>query len=416
MAQSLYSSFDPLAQSFDVPVQEYPNGIFVSSCDIFFASKDTDLPVSVEIRYVNLGVPSKDIVPLSQVTKNPNQVNTSNDGTVATTFTFESPVYLAPKTEYAIIVFANTDKYNVYVSVLGENDVTSGKKITKQPTLGSLFKSQNASTWTPEQFKDLKYVLRRCNFTTGSGTIDFISEQYSAEQKFASSYITASEKLPSSGTSIAYESKTRDYSSNTIGSFEGYSINQNAQFNQLKKISYSANSEFTIRATLTTDDNLVSPIIDATKFGGIVVKNIVSNANTYETNSSRGLALSKYITKRINLADGFDATGIKVFLDVNRPPSTDIKVYYKILSHYDYSVFDDRPYVEISKVDLGGGNSTTKAEEFIEEQYYAENVKYTGLAGGKYTDFKTFAIKIVFLSTDEGVVPRIRNLRAIALA
>lgn len=414
MAKPVYSTLDPLAQSFEITTQDYPNGVFVSSCDIFFASKDANLPVMLDIRYMSNGFPTRNIVPLSQVSKNPVSVSTSDDGTVATKFTFESPVYLAPG-EYAIVVLANTDKYNAYVSSFGEIDIVSGKRITKQPTLGSLFKSQNASTWTPDQFKDLKYVLRRCKFTTGSGTIDFISQQYTQEQKFAVSYITAKEYLPGEPTTITYQSKTRNATANTFGSFEGYSINQSVQFNQLKQLNASANGEFTIRATLSSTNDYLSPVIDTTRFGGIVVKNIVNNTSTNETNSSNGSAVARYITKRVILADGFDSTGLKVFLNVNRPPSTDIKVYYKVLSHYDYSVFDSQPYVEMSKVDLGGGNSTTEAEEFIEEQYYAQDIKYTGLAGGRYVDFKTFAIKVVFLSSDQSVVPRVSDLRAVAL-
>ena len=49
---------------------------------------------------------------------------------------------------------------------MGEIDVsTLGTElgqvlVTQQPTLGSLFKSQNASVWTPSQYEDLKF-----NFT-----------------------------------------------------------------------------------------------------------------------------------------------------------------------------------------------------------------------------------------------------------
>ena len=36
--------------------------------------------------------------------------------------------------------------------------------VTEQPLLGSLFKSQNGSTWTPSQYEDLKFELHRCKF------------------------------------------------------------------------------------------------------------------------------------------------------------------------------------------------------------------------------------------------------------
>ena len=66
----------------------------LTSIDLFFKTKDASLPVSVEIRDVVNGYPGKTTLPFSIVTKNPDDVNLSEDGSVATTFTFESPVYV----------------------------------------------------------------------------------------------------------------------------------------------------------------------------------------------------------------------------------------------------------------------------------------------------------------------------------
>ena len=56
-------------------------------------------------------------------------------------------------------------------------------------------------------------------------------------------------------------------------------------------------------------------------------------------------------------------------------------------------------------------------EEFIEYEYdpTGNNVNYTS-GGATYTTFKTFAIKIVMTSTTTAKVPKISDLRAIALA
>ena len=43
--------------------------------------------------------------------------------------------------------------------------------ISQQPYLGSLFKSQNASTWEPSQWEDLKFVINKDVFET-SGTME----------------------------------------------------------------------------------------------------------------------------------------------------------------------------------------------------------------------------------------------------
>ena len=154
---------DPLAQSFLV---ESSGGMFMSSVDVYFATKDNTMPVSVEIRTMHNGYPANIVVPFSTVTKNPADVNTSTDGSSATTFTFESPVYLDDGVEYCFVVYTNSSEYECYVSRMGEKDLATGQTIAEQPYAGSLFKSQNNSTWTAEQTDDLKFHLKRCQFDT----------------------------------------------------------------------------------------------------------------------------------------------------------------------------------------------------------------------------------------------------------
>ena len=59
-------------------------------------------------------------------------------------------------------------KYKVFISRIGENDLITDEFVSNQPTLGSLFKSQNASTWEPSQWEDLKFKLNRANFVSGT--------------------------------------------------------------------------------------------------------------------------------------------------------------------------------------------------------------------------------------------------------
>ena len=154
---------DPLAQTFTV---EMSGGAFISKVDLAFRTKDPTLPVTVQIRTVENGYPTTIVMPFAQVTKNPDEVFLSNDGTAITTFTFPSLVYLRQNVEYAIVVVADTQGYNLWVSTLGEFDVASGNRISQQPYLGSFFKSQNGSTWTADQLTDMKFILYRAQFNT----------------------------------------------------------------------------------------------------------------------------------------------------------------------------------------------------------------------------------------------------------
>jgi len=158
---------DPLAQTFSINDE---TGVFVTSCDIYFQQKDDEVPVEFQLRTTQLGTPTETILPYTQIFKNPDEVNLSEDGSVPTKFTFKSPVYLEPQTEYCIVLKSHVTNYKAWIARLGEADVrTLGTEagqvlVSKQPTLGSLFKSQNASVWTPSQYEDLKYDLFRADF------------------------------------------------------------------------------------------------------------------------------------------------------------------------------------------------------------------------------------------------------------
>jgi hypothetical protein len=145
---------DPLAQSILLD-----QAAFVSGVDLYFTSKDAGIPVNVSIREMVNGFPTQKIIPFSDVTLNPSAISTST----ATTFTFPSPVYLQDGVEYAIVIMSNSNKYNVRYAEIGKED-QNGNRISQQPYAGVLFKSQNASTWTADQNKDLTFVLKRCVF------------------------------------------------------------------------------------------------------------------------------------------------------------------------------------------------------------------------------------------------------------
>lgn len=175
---------DPLAQSFYVQDE---NGIFVTSIDIYFFSKDEILPVTLQLRSMELGLPTSVVYPFSEVVLDPSQVNVSSSASIPTKFTFSSPVYLTGDTFHSIVLLSNSEKYNVWVSELGQVDVTSTVSgleanqivVNKQPLLGGLFKSQNASTWNEQPLDDLKFTLYRANFKSSSGSVSFYNPELS---------------------------------------------------------------------------------------------------------------------------------------------------------------------------------------------------------------------------------------------
>ena len=66
----------------------------------------------------------------------------------------------------------------LYISRVGETDLLTQTLFLNNQLLGSLFKSQNASTWEPSQWEDLKFTLYRADFAT-TGSLEFYNPELS---------------------------------------------------------------------------------------------------------------------------------------------------------------------------------------------------------------------------------------------
>jgi len=159
--------YDPLAQSF---ICDEEGGVFLTGVDIFFKTKDANIPISMQIRTMENGYPTKDILPFSDVTINPSAVELSDNAAIPSRFTFRSPVYIKQSIEYCFVLLSDSNEYTVWISRMGDIDVTGTRTISEQPYAGVLFKSQNASTWTADQYEDMKFTVYRANFTSMTGT------------------------------------------------------------------------------------------------------------------------------------------------------------------------------------------------------------------------------------------------------
>ena len=120
---------DPLAQSFII---DSPQGAFITSLDLFFEEKDETVPVTVQIRTMVNGAPTQTVVPFSQVTLAAEDININATGygtaETPTTFIFEAPVHLMQGVEYCFVVLSNSNKHKIYVSELGQYDLTESSR------------------------------------------------------------------------------------------------------------------------------------------------------------------------------------------------------------------------------------------------------------------------------------------------
>lgn len=165
---------DPLAQSFFT--YGVNGGIFLSSIDIYFQTKDDTLPIRCEIREMVNGYPSNNEASEMNLVSvlSPSEITTSTNASVSSKFVFNPPIYLSEDSDYCFVLRSNSDNYNVFTSRMGEASFEDGRKIYQNPYTGSLFKSENNITWTAEQFEDIKFTINKAVFNTNvSGSVDF---------------------------------------------------------------------------------------------------------------------------------------------------------------------------------------------------------------------------------------------------
>ena len=507
---------DPIAQTFFVDNDE---GVFITKVSLFFQSKDAgNLPVIFQMRPTENGYPSAtEVIPGTELYLTPDDITVSADASVATNVVLPKPTYLAPGGEYAIVLLTQSFDYNVWISRLGDFPIgETDRKITTQPSLGSLFKSQNSTTWEPSQLEDLKFTLHRAKFVT-SGSAIFENEEPSRRLLPNNPFlfdsgdatvrvihpnhghfvndsirlvIDSDATLPVNASSIS-GSRTitaidatgytfeADSNATSGGRFGGTkikapdqvlmdymipSINSNlTTYNTLtfdgkfttgkslagtetpygKDASFSdpfepferkffptprliatklnedneiGGSSTTIRATMATTNDFVSPVINVDRASITAISNVIDRQDSAatsgynvpltfvpETDPTLGSAVAKHITVPVTLAE--DATGLKILLSANKPSEAFFDVYYKAIT-------EDQ---NLGEVNWSLVEPETPLVTDANPSVYREYQYLVGGLTGTMDAFTIFQIKIVMHSTNSSHPPSFRDLRVLAL-
>lgn len=256
-------------------------------------------------------------------------------------------------------------------------------------------------------------------------------------------------------------------------------LGSNYELDERKSLSSDGTKELYSKVDLTTTDTKLSPVIDTTRLSNVLVRNIINggtiaadfvsntdigagsyikvlSAGVYKmylvidsgvtsneapiftgddtlngtallryvgtTNNgdtellpTGGLAFARYITRKVELASGFESTDIVVRFNANTPIGTTLKVYYKAEFVDGNTTLEEAPYHEM----VLSERAPNYAGAFVEHKFICDygdnqNPGYRFALPNKKI-FNQFSIKIVMLSTNKVVVPKVRDLRVIAL-
>jgi len=530
---------DPLAQSFRLPNVDMPFGGFVSKIGVFFSTRpDNDVPVQIEIRPLENGVPSQNqVLPGSITSVNRDDVvipgDTNNLTSVQgaeTQFVFDEPVYLEPGNSYAFVLSADTTDYNVYVARAGDFHLgTTESRIKRQPTMGSLFLSQNAITWTPDQMRDMMFNLYCASFNTsltgeaiienvdladdlldadpfltdsGSPTVTVISPNHGLVINDVVTFtgVDSSADIGGimgtsilgdrtitkvDGTGFTFDADSDATSTVRAGGNDNL-VTQNAMFdaivpaignfipeetnmtfvanytdgvslstaNNVTNAAYGKSStdepfipdeqvvfdtprmiagakleeaelgagvrSLTIKGTMTTTNKWVSPVINLQRSDMLLVSNRIDNQDSDasvvapfnnpitwvdETDPASGTHIAKHVTNAINLEEA--AVGLKIIAAMNRPSVAEVDLYYRVIDTGSDDNIQDKSWIYVEEET---NNPTDNNRDIFRDYQYL-----IGGQGGNLDPFTTFQLKFVFRSSNSSRVPRLRDLRTIAL-
>ena len=421
---------DPLAQTFFVDEKQYPQGLFVSSVDIFFAAKDQVLPVTLELRPTNSGFPATReqtaIYPFASATLYPADVvvNTTPNTSVQDTrtrFTFSTPVHLLPG-EHSIVLRTNSSEYDIYVAEIGQTLTDGSARISQQAAIGSFFKSQNAGRWEAYETKDMMFALNKCEFQLSTSSNEIVISDISnatSEEKVFQTYTINNDEVKFNGTSIGYAIRTVDSTGSVLQTNKvNVNANTNIDLPVSSKVMYNGES-FELTINMTSTDTNLSPVFDLDRLSVIAIENIVENntnvsplSPTYngELNpitpiQSGDTPRARYITKIIELEKGLESTNINVTLGVNVPADTKIQVFVKQQSVGKDSLFDDEEYVQLTP---------NKPNYISPDTNTFEDIVYS-LPSDLEQSFSKFAVKICLYSGNPVRVPKVKELRVVSV-
>jgi hypothetical protein len=362
--------WDPVAQTFIIDKENYPNGCFIDSIKVFFATKaDEYAPVTLSIVGTLNGYPNGETLDNSQVTLTSENINVSNnpqylDPTAYTVFKFPAPVYLESNKLYAFIIKCPTsNEYTIYTAQNGDNAIasstknlpsdptpTSVTKINSAPYVGSLFLSQNSQTWTADQNESMMFTIDRCVFSVGTQpTVQFVVPNKLPYRKIVEqdiNYFLNPNTINSSITSSANTNvvvdalniSTTDFIPGSTTLSYTYAATLNSTFTSAATQSITpgkfgtptyddvylndglgqrvlvanSNTSFSLYGTMTTTDDAVSPMISDDGIGLYTINYSINNlqlSNSVITVSNGGSGYNvNTTTVTVTSANGYGSS------------------------------------------------------------------------------------------------------------
>ena len=198
----------------------------------------------------------------------------------------------------------------------------------------------------------------------------------------------------------------------------------------LKLGNLPGNKSMNMRLFLNTTDSRISPVIDAQRLAVITTSNRVNNVITDYASDSRVNSIDddptacQYISKEVILENS--ASSLKVFVDGHINVNCDIRAFYSI-SNTEGGKPIFTPFPGFNNLNSRGQVIAVKdndgqSDVFIPKSnstgFESSDLEFSEyvFTADQLPSFRTYRVKIVLTSISQVYVPRIKQLRVMALA
>ena len=197
-----------------------------------------------------------------------------------------------------------------------------------------------------------------------------------------------------------------------------------------KLVNTTGQKSMNMRLLMNTTDTRVSPVIDGQRVSAVLTSNRANSIITNYATDSRVNVIEndptscQYISKEIVLEQS--ASSIKILVEAHATANADVRAFYAVnanpgkepifIPFPGYSNLNERGQVIDAKNNNGESDVfMTKSNRYAFESQNLDFKEYT-FTVDDLPEFRTYRIKLLLTSTSQVHVPRVRNLRVIALA
>jgi hypothetical protein len=435
---SVQNGLDPLTQEIIVDGGAFPQGVFLSSIELFFKKADASLPVTIDIRPMINGAPHDFlIVPHSEVTVLPTTTSDGPNAGQGTKFSFESPVYLPPG-NWAIGIMSNSSNNILFRAEVGRvwldidgtqnsnSDIYGGIGYGNGIRPGKMFKPLNNGSRQSSSLENVTMNVHRCSFNGGSLNADQRTLILDATMASGSTAYGHTTNVVSNEQLFTSESIKPNYNLFVNGvEYSGIVPNKDIVLESEQIIDETGDMRLQVEYGNTTS-SILTPVLDMDRIGSLLIMDRFSWSSIgsdtglvlgeTQKNSAGAATIARYVSKKLHFGNQI-ADDLRVYLDIARNQGH-VKVFAKVNN-------DGEDFNNINWVQLYKDGKTEKEWWDDTQQEVLTPITFQPASGTSLGEFDVYAVKIVIFGgepDDQGSsnhnandIPTIKNLKAVAL-